>query len=406
MNSSSSDFRTLFAVPDYRRLWAIGAGVNVTRWLELLSLGLFAFHVTGSPQLVALVAIVRMVPYVLFGFLVGALADYFDKQRMLALGFLVAGIASGTMAIMAAADLAGYGTVLFAAVCSGLLWTTDMPVRRRLLVEAAGVDRMAPALGFDNSSNFATRAIGPIAGGAAYQMFGIEGIFGLSTIIHLSCFLLSIRLQRPPHYSKMEQTGARPSPLAMLIVPRELLRSRRFLAVLGVTVVFNTWCFPIISMVPVLGEKEFGLSPTAIGALSACDGIGGTVGAILIGLLAGQRRHFELYYFGVLSFLLLLLALSAWLTLGTAVIGLFMIGLASACFSSTQYALVHTMSSPEMRGRAAGFMSFFIGTSTIGFYNTGYLFSNFSSTVAMRFMALEGLAILLVVGLLWWKAKS
>lgn len=406
MITPSSDFRALFAVPDYRRLWAIGAGIGVTRWLELLSLGLFAFHVTGSPQLVALVAIVRMVPYVLFGFVVGALADYLDRRWMLAAGFLIAAIASAVMAAMAVADLAGYGTVLVAAVFSGLLWTTDMPVRRRLLVEAAGVERMASALGFDNSTSFATRAIGPLAGGAAYQMFGIEGIFALSALVQLGCFLLSMRLQRTPAASPAsEQAGPRPSPLAMLILPRELIRSRRFVAVLGVTVVFNVWCFPIISMVPVLGE-EFGLPPTLIGALSACDGIGGTIGSILIGLLAGQRPHFQLYYFGVMGFLLLLMALSAWLTLGTMVLGLFMIGLAQACFSATQYALVYTMSPPKVRGRAAGFMSFFIGTSTIGFYNTGYLFSNFSSTDAMKLMALEGLVPLLLIGLLWLRAKN
>lgn len=407
MINPSSDFRTLFAVPDYRRLWAIGAGVGVTRWLELLSLGLFAFQVTGSPQLVALLAIVRMLPYVLFGFVVGALADYLDRRRMLAAGFLVGAIASAVMAAMAVADLAGYGTVLVAAIFSGLLWTTDMPVRRRLLVEAAGIERMAPALGFDNSTSFATRAIGPVAGGAAYQMFGIEGIFALSAVIHLGCFLLCVRLQRtPPVAPGTEQAGTRPSPLAMLVLPRELIRSRRFLVVLGVTVVFNVWCFPIISMVPVLGEKEFGLSPAAIGALSACDGLGGTIGAILIGMLAGQRPLFQLYYFGVMVFLTVLLGLSAWLTLGTVVSGLLVIGLASAGFSATQYALVYMMSPPKVRGRVAGFLSIFIGTSTIGFYNTGYLFSRFSSVDALKLMALEGLVPLVLLGVLWLRAKD
>src|SRR5690606_33860571 len=166
------------------------------------------------------------------------------------------------------------------------------------------------------------------------------------------------------------------------------------------------WCFPIISMVPVLGEKEFGLTPALIGVLSACEGIGGTIGAIMIGLLAGQRPHFQLYYFGVLGFALLLLALSAWLTLGAALVCLLLIGASASGFSATQYALVYTMSPPSMRGRAAGFLSIFIGTSAIGFYVTGYLFSRFGSADALMIMGLAGLISLFVLGLLWARAKS
>jgi len=159
-------------------------------------------------------------------------------------------------------------------------------------------------------------------------------------------------------------------------------------------------------MVPVLGEKEFALTPVLIGMLSASEGIGGTIGAVMIGLMAGQRPSFQLYYFGVLAFVVLLLVMSAWLTLGVAVICLLLIGASAAAFSATQYALVYTMSPPKMRGRAAGFMSIFIGTSTIGFYNTGFLFSRFDSATALMIMALQGLVPIVMLGVLWVRAKS
>ena len=62
-------------MPDYRRLWVIGAGLGVARWLEFLALGVFAYQVTGSPPLVALVAIVRMLPNVFLGLVVGLLGS-------------------------------------------------------------------------------------------------------------------------------------------------------------------------------------------------------------------------------------------------------------------------------------------------------------------------------------------
>src|SRR5690606_33212744 len=172
---------------------------------------------------------------------------------LLAAGFLISGIAFAVLGTLAAAGLAGYGTALCAAIISGLLWTTDLPVRRRLLVEAAGIHRITAALGFDNSTNFATRAIGPLAGGVGYQVLGIEGIFALSAGVYVVCFLLSAALKdaEPVASGSAEEGGSRPSILSLLVPPRELILSRRFQVVLGVTVVFNIWCFPIISMVPV-----------------------------------------------------------------------------------------------------------------------------------------------------------
>jgi len=67
-----ADTRRLFAGADYRRLWAIGGLTGVARWLEFVAIAIFAYELTHSPALVALLAVLRMVPYVLLGFLVGA----------------------------------------------------------------------------------------------------------------------------------------------------------------------------------------------------------------------------------------------------------------------------------------------------------------------------------------------
>lgn len=404
MPTRSSPLRALFSIPDYRRLWAIGAGVGLARWLEFLALAIFAFQITGSAQLVALLAIARMLPYIALGFVVGALADLLDRRRLLILTFLAGTATSLVMAAVALAGIAGYWTVLIAAAISGLIWVTDMPVRRRLLVEAAGQDRMASALGFDNATSHATRAIGPLMGGVAYQWLGIEGIFCLSAVVYLACLVLSIRLCRPPDIADAG-TAPRISPLALIVPPRELVLNRTFLLMIGVTIVYNVWCFPIVAMIPVIAQKDFGLSPAAVGALSACDGIGGTVGAVAIGFLAAQRSLFRFYYFGTLAFLLVLLALPFHLTISATVVGLLVIGVAAACFSATQYALIYTISTPETRGRATGFLSIFIGTAIVGFYNTGYLFGRFASADAMLIMAIEGLVPLIILGVLWARTK-
>ena len=116
MPDQSASLCALFSVPDYRRLWSIGAGVGLARWLEFLALAIFAFELTGSAQLVALLAIARMAPYVAFGFLVGALADLFDRRRLLILSFLGGAVTAVVMALLAFSGNAGYGAVIIAAM--------------------------------------------------------------------------------------------------------------------------------------------------------------------------------------------------------------------------------------------------------------------------------------------------
>src|SRR5207253_10561789 len=98
----------LFARPDYRRLWAIGGLTGVARWLEFVAIAIFAYELTRSPALVALLAVLRMVPYMLLGFLTGALADIIDRKHMLVATFAAMVVASGTMLLVTAMGSATY----------------------------------------------------------------------------------------------------------------------------------------------------------------------------------------------------------------------------------------------------------------------------------------------------------
>jgi predicted MFS family arabinose efflux permease len=393
----------LFALADYRRTWAIGAFCGVARWLEFVAIAIFVYELTHSPELVALLVVLRMLPYVLLGFSMGAVADTMDGESLLIASLLIMALVSGGMVLLMLCGFAGYALVAAATMASGAFWTTDMPVRRRLLVDAVSKDRIAAALGLDNSTMYATRALGPLIGGTTYQFLGIDGIYAIITASYLVCTLLAFRLKAESCKAPAPKAaGAR---FGFLLPPRELIGERRFQIVMGVTLVFNLWCFPFITMVPVIAQKDFGLAPILVGAMSACEGIGGMFGALAVAWLATERTLFQFYYLGTLSFLVIVAALSFHLTAGTAIMALLMLGLASASFSATQYALIYVIAPPEMRGRATGVLVFFIGSSMFGHYHTGLLFERLGSVAAMQVMAIEGITVMAVLGILWWRTK-
>ena len=394
-----ADTRALFAQPDYRRVWAIGGLTGVARWLEFVAIAIFAYELTRSPELVALLAVMRMVPYVLLGFLMGALADAIDRKRLMVAAFTIMVAATTTMFVVTAMGAATYAAAAAIVMVSGAFWTTDMPVRRRLLVDAVKSESVAAALGFDNATPYATRALGPLIGGAAYQALGISGIYALIAVSYIFCLRLALGVgvhTGSPAAAKPVRSG-----LGFLMPPRELIGDRRFQVIMGVTLVYNLWCWPFIGMVPVIGQRDFALTPALVGALSACDGLGGTIGALAVGLLATPRTLFRFYFSGTLVFLLLMLAMALHLTVGASVGILLMVGVAAAAFSSTQYALVYNIAPPEMRGRAAGVLSIFIGSSMLGHWHAGLLFERLGSVAAMQLMAIEGLAAMIVLAILW-----
>lgn len=309
--------------------------------------------------------------------------------------------ASTTMLVVTGMGAATYAAAAVIVMVSGAFWTTDMPVRRRLLLDAVRTESVPAALGFDNATMYATRALGPLIGGATYQAVGISGIYALIAMSYLFCLALARRVGVHSETSIVGQSTR--GKLALLLPPRELVRDRRFQIIMGVTLVYNLWCWPFVGMVPVIGQKDFALSPALVGVLSACDGVGGTFGAMAVGLLARPRTFFHFYFFGTLVTLALMLALALNPSIGAAVGLLLVVGVAAAAYSSTQYALIYTIAPPHMRGRATGMLSIFIGSSMLGHWHAGFMFEWLGSITAIKVMACEGMAVMLALAALWWR---
>jgi len=391
----------LFQIPDYRRGWLLGMLTGVARWLEFLALGIFAYEITQSPQLVALLAIIRVAPYALLGYFLGSMSDRIDRKTWLVIGLAAMCCVSGGMAFLAWSGQASYTAVVVATLATGIFWLTDMPLRRRLMLDAVGIERSGRAMGLDNITNYVTRGLGPLIGGIVYQWFGIEGVFALNFIAYAICLVLAAGLTATlgREMRETETADGEPNQPSAVDAPPSLLASPRFRVILGITIVYNLFCVPFIGMLPVFAKKDFGLEPGAIGSLAAFEGVGGLIGALVLGVFLRPPYFFPVYFSGPLIYLLSILSVSFMLTPQFTVVALIVLSIGGACFSATQYALIYTTAIPALRGRAFGFLSLCIGCATLGYWNAGYLFNTYPSDVALRIMALEGLVPLLLLGI-------
>src|SRR6267378_342689 len=182
----SSPVRELLRLPDFLRLWLVGAFANAMRWLELLASGLFAYEVTGSALAVTAVVAARQLPQLLFGAFLGAVSEAVNRKLIVMLALVVPAFVSTVLASLATTGQLTLWHVALGNFVSGTMWATEMSTRRRMVGEVAGPHRIVPAIALDSATNAATRMIGPLLGGLAFQWLGMKGAYTLTALVQFA----------------------------------------------------------------------------------------------------------------------------------------------------------------------------------------------------------------------------
>ena len=271
----------LRALPgDFWRLWFVGMVTTTVRWLETVAVGIVVYQQTGSAFVVAMITMLRLLPMGLFGAFLGAFAERFDRRLTLA-GLL--GLMAVTSAALSALAWSGPLEVWQLAVggfVNGCGWATDNPLRRMMMGEAVGRDRMATAMAFDVGAGNASRMVGPTVGGLLLAGIGIEGAFLLSAVLYLAA-------------DRRHAGGAQPARAlagAGAVLGRTweaiaiVFADQRLAATMMVTVIYNVFAWPFTSMIPVIARDRLQLGPEGVGILTSFDGIGAFAGALLLAL--------------------------------------------------------------------------------------------------------------------------
>src|SRR3546814_4498944 len=181
------------------------------RWLEILAIGVWAYALTHSPVAVAMMTVLRMLPMAMFGTITGAVAERLDRKTILVVSQATMGLTSGLLGLLVWSGGVELWHVGVGAFVNGLCWSTDLPVRRTILGESVGADRLGPAMSMDSASNDATRMIGPLAGGALYAAVGLEGAYTVAALFYGVSALVAASIRFTPVPRSEEPTSELPS---------------------------------------------------------------------------------------------------------------------------------------------------------------------------------------------------
>jgi len=377
----------LFRLPDFLRLWLVGASANAMRWLELLASGLFAWEATQSALAVTVVVAVRQLPQLTFGAFAGAVSEAVNRKTIVMLALLVPAAVSTVLATLATTGQLELWHVAVGNLISGTMWSTEMSTRRRMVGEVAG-QHIVSAIALDSATNAATRMIGPLLGGVVFGWLGMKGAYTVTALVQ---FLAAFALAGLAY----EQVTRR---LDLARIPAEIAEGLAFartkktiLLVYGVTVVTNAFAFAYSGLVAPIGSGVFHVSPALVGLLAAAEPLGALMGGALIaaGVVRMDRR--VTFAGGAALFMVALIVMavspSFWLAFAVLVIG----GFGTAGFGNMQTTLMLTEAPAEMRSRLMGLVTVGIGTGPLGVLAAGLLSDWMGPRGAVLVMASAGL---------------
>ena len=342
---------------DFRMLWIGQVISGVGRQVTVVALPFQLYVLTGSTLAVGLLALVQLVPILVFALGGGAVADAVDRRRLLLLtqlGLAGASAALFGLAITPGAPIWGYYVVAFVAAGVGAI---DQPARSSAVPRLVPVERLPAAIAL-NQLGFQVMAIaGPALGGILLVWVGVAAAFFFDAVTFLAAIAALLLIAPiPPHPG-----AARPSLTTVKEGLRFVRRRRIVLSTFVIDLVAMVFGMPS-SLFPALALDVFGVGPAGVGFLAAAPAAGALVGAALSGwvgrivhpgravIVAVAAWGAAITAFGVTTFML---GGSVALSFALALLFLACAGAADVFSAVLRSAIVQLDTPDELRGRVA-----------------------------------------------------
>ena len=358
---------------DFRLLWA-GLFVSaIGTWMQIVAQALLVLRITrGSAVALGTVSLAQAVAFFLFAPMGGAIADRFDKRRLLLFtqSFLLL-LAAG----LGALTLAGWvrlWMIVALAFCGGATLSFDQPARASLIPSLVPPAELMNAVSLQSIIFSGAASFGPALAGVMVAAIGYAGNFFLNAASFIAVIVALARLhgaagcpapgQREPLWHSIRAT---------------LGTAARDGALPGVISGYGALLFlgpsPAV-MLPIFALRVLHLSAPQMGFLFSSMGIGTILGGLTVASLGDFRRKGELFLGAILIWSAALGGFAASRTMWLSMAALLVLGAAQNAASATAITLMQTRVPPQMRGRIMSLNTLLVmGVRPLGDFPAGAL---------------------------------
>lgn len=336
---------------NFRVLWIALSVSAIGTWMQLVALSLLVLQLQhGSALALGEVSLTQAIAFIIFAPMAGALADRFDKRRLLLVTQTVLMALAAVLGAVTYFSVVRFWMVLAIAFSSASVLSVDQPARFALLPSLVPAEDLMNAIAMQSMIFNGASMIGPAIAGLTAALTGLAANFFLNAASFSAVLIALASLRLGP------QPGApQPKPNSLFASIHEGLRAIGTDAILpSILLPYGIMLFFAPSsalLMPVFATKVLGLGPTGLGLLFSALGAGTIAGSILTAWLGDYKRKVQLIA-AAYAVCCGALGVFAFCTgLYPAMAALVAVGAAQNGLSATTITLMQQRVSPQMRGR-------------------------------------------------------
>lgn len=265
-----------FTVRLYRNVWAGTLVSNFGSTIQGVGAAWLMTRLTSSPAMVALVTTSTVLPIMLFALLAGAMADSFERRKLIICAQLAMLVVSAALTVFAYLDWLTPGSLLFFTFAIGCGLAINGPASQAIVGEIVPRPVIPGAVAL-NSMNFnIARSLGPAIGGAIVASINASAAFLFNALSYIPLIAILTRWQPPRPQTTLPRERIWHGMMAGLryaSMSPDILRVMPRSALLGFAIAAVTALMPVLAKDQLNGGAlTYGLLLGAYGAGSVAAG--------------------------------------------------------------------------------------------------------------------------------------
>ena len=370
-----------FSQPIFRAVWIASLVSNLGGLIESVGAAWLMTSIATSADMVALVQAATTLPVMVFSLASGAIADNFDRRRVMLIAQTFMLFMSVVLAVIVYAGLVTPLLLLVFTFLVGCGNALNNPSWQSSVGEMVPREDLAAAVALNSVNYNLTRSVGPAIGGAIVAVVGAAASFAINALSYVGLIVViwRWRLETPKSSLPPERLFE-----AMTAGLRYVAMSPHIEKVLLRGFAFGFGAIVVLALLPLVVVDLPGGGPLLYGLLLGCYGIGAVGGAFIGGPARDRYSNETVVRAGFLGFALcaLLLGLAP-----NAVIAGFGCAIGGACWvlSLSLFNVTVQLSTPRwVLGRAlALYQTSTFGGMALGAWIWGVLAENHGTMAAL-----------------------
>ena len=244
------------------------------------------WELTRSPMAIGIVAFFDSMPRLLVGALGGAIADRFDRRRVLMITQTLAMIQAIIFWLAVWYQVIAFWHIAVLSFFLGVVNTINQTARQSLVNSLVPREDLLNAIGLQSSVFNFSKILGPTTGGIIIAYIGIADCFLVNALSFLALIVNLQMMELPPWERKKDRQSIAADIREGFLYVRG---SRRIFHIISISYVMAMFGAPYNRFVPIFATNILHVGPTGFGVLMSAPGFGATLAALTLASVKKMR---------------------------------------------------------------------------------------------------------------------